>query len=626
MKYFRIRPNLKWKAANASSAFLKTKNKAECVMPWIDCPVCGGNCRATKNPGFCYPAADINCFPKQLRKRLDYGTNPGPEVWEALRQEVVAHLPYEVPISPGTLFGPGVLEASGVFADFYPNLGFFHDGRFMISQSAIERLFGKGIEDLFGVPVRVESKRKLPCQYCELQIEHAVRLRGDLDRGRIKATLDKFSAAFNQALFADSPKSSTKRKVPAGEVDLQIEVIAGSTRKGAQKKLQEDLGQMKAKWARSEILICDRCGREDGDLPVPMILIGSSIPANKSLFRLAQRPANVFCTQQFADAAIDLGLTNILFELVETDGSEKQNGFAKVKPSRPELWLGSQAVADSPKRSQPAKRFPKSKPLPPAKQLAKVLASPALKECHAKLQALARPCVRFAFTSKQKSPIGVSRFGGLPDLPKGITWPIHNGSQLDFLLQLDLEEVGSGLRDKALPKGGWLWFFFDTENSPWGIDSDDRKGWEVRYWNGPVSDLAPATAPSWLAADAVLPARGLSSQPTDWLPDAKVPEVRKLKLTKPEAAAYDDAVKKLREPDDRPIHKLLGWADTIQEDMAQTCSKIAGGRDWRLLVQMDSDPSVGLSWGDGGRLYFWIRQQDLAARRFDRCWAILQCH
>lgn len=45
-----------------------------------------------------------------------------------------------------------------------------------------------------------------------------------------------------------------------------------------------------------------------------------------------------------------------------------------------------------------------------------------------------------------------------------------------------------------------------------------------------------------------------------------------------------------------------------------------------MLLQLDSDEeNAELMWGDSGCVYFWIRKQDLAARRFDRCWAILQC-
>ena len=34
---------------------------------------------------------------------------------------------------------------------------------------------------------------------------------------------------------------------------------------------------------------------------------------------------------------------------------------------------------------------------------------------------------------------------------------------------------------------------------------------------------------------------------------------------------------------------------------------------------------IGYMFGDCGNIYFWIRKQDLAERRFDKVWCILQC-
>jgi uncharacterized protein YwqG len=47
--------------------------------------------------------------------------------------------------------------------------------------------------------------------------------------------------------------------------------------------------------------------------------------------------------------------------------------------------------------------------------------------------------------------------------------------------------------------------------------------------------------------------------------------------------------------------------------------------EWRLLLQIDSDEEAGMMWGDAGRIYFWLRREDLAARKFDAAHAILQC-
>ena len=51
-----------------------------------------------------------------------------------------------------------------------------------------------------------------------------------------------------------------------------------------------------------------------------------------------------------------------------------------------------------------------------------------------------------------------------------------------------------------------------------------------------------------------------------------------------------------------------------------------GAKDWRLLLQIDSDDALGVMWGDAGILYFWIREDDARSGRFDQAWAVLQCH
>ena len=101
-------------------------------------------------------------------------------------------------------------------------------------------------------------------------------------------------------------------------------------------------------------------------------------------------------------------------------------------------------------------------------------------------------------------------------------------------------------------------------------------------------------------------------------------------------------------PDNRS--QLLGWPDIIQNNMTLECELVSRGhylggswesvpqeerdalrvpsvQDWRLLFQLDTVASgdFELMFGDCGRIYFYIRREDLQARQFDRAWLVLQC-
>src|SRR4051812_44223754 len=83
-----------------------------------------------------------------------------------------------------------------------------------------------------------------------------------------------------------------------------------------------------------------------------------------------------------------------------------------------------------------------------------------------KLAELAARAVRITATKVNAPlPLGVSRFGGSPDLPMAFKWPERAGKPLSFLAQLDLTE----LRHPELPSTGWLAFFYDWTEQPWGF-------------------------------------------------------------------------------------------------------------------------------------------------------------
>jgi len=152
-----------------------------------------------------------------------------------------------------------------------------------IAGRALNQLQTNGIADLFAVPCFLKPNRQKT--YFELQIEHCAELNAELSINR-RPSLARATRKFN----------------------------------------------------------CGVCGRHSGLLPKHPVLRGETIPAGVSLFRLKESPLSVFCTEAFRDAAIRLNLTNLAFLQIDTDGSEKQRGFARVATAKPAFWVPQKEV------------------------------------------------------------------------------------------------------------------------------------------------------------------------------------------------------------------------------------------------------------------------------------------
>ena len=94
----------------------------------------------------------------------------------------------------------------------------------------------------------------------------------------------------------------------------------------------------------------------------------------------------------------------------------------------------------------------------------------------------ALPCIELRpnVTKDDEVPIGSSKFGGQPDIPKGHAWPIWNDEPLAFLCQINLAPVNKLDTEGLLPSTGLLSFFYVADQSTWGFDPKDRGSWSVR--------------------------------------------------------------------------------------------------------------------------------------------------
>jgi uncharacterized protein YwqG len=258
----------------------------------------------------------------------------------------------------------------------------------------------------------------------------------------------------------------------------------------------------------------------------------------------------------------------------------------------------------------------------------------------ARLVPLVKPCVRLTAsnTPDLAIPIGASKIGGSPDLPEGFAWPQHDGAPLSFVVQVDLLDAARLPGTEILPPDGRLSVFYDTENYPWG-GLEDVGSWAVVY----TAADQPLRRHESLT-DAFPMSSRLSFSPSVSLPPSDAIELETLELDEEEAVAFVDLTEAFMTEDS--THQLLGDPDEIQNEMQRECALLAEGIDsstlniltdsraqalkaaatqWRLLMQIDSDDEAGTMWGDTGMLYFWIREDDLRERRFDRVWMIMQC-
>jgi len=257
------------------------------------------------------------------------------------------------------------------------------------------------------------------------------------------------------------------------------------------------------------------------------------------------------------------------------------------------------------------------------------------------------PSIRLVPQERTKElPLGGCRIGGCPDLPAGMSWPRRADAAgedplhwddlnfpLQFILQVNLAEVAPFDAEKVLPKKGLLSFFFFWDEY---TDPGDEEAFILR---SDVTDLRRVEAPDDLPAEQ-------RYQPLELKPvlEWTVPTLADAGVLSPEARFEYGAFNLLQFADgavmlaaeaqgfihpshaDAVVHRLLGHPQLIQSP------GLADGT--RLLLQVDSDtsrsgrgkaPQTGMTWGDSGRLYYLISDDELRSHRLtQRPWVMVQ--
>ncbi len=250
-----------------------------------------------------------------------------------------------------------------------------------------------------------------------------------------------------------------------------------------------------------------------------------------------------------------------------------------------------------------------------------------------------------------------SKMGGTPNSISGFEWPMNKeGEHLSFIAQIHVEDIKHLDELGVLPNQGILYFFYDAFYQPSGYENEHQSGWRVIYHLIVPSKTTKISYPKDLVvrnneAESVFEKLIFHEFQIDAYSEYTMPPyesefVRSLHLDFDDLWKYEQFY--FEQINQKPRYRMLGFPDRkiVNTDMAAICSITANGMDyyalgdsgydlpkpigdkeeWILLLQIDSDLEVGMAWGgeEMGRIYFWIRKQDLLQKNFDQCWVILE--
>lgn len=247
-----------------------------------------------------------------------------------------------------------------------------------------------------------------------------------------------------------------------------------------------------------------------------------------------------------------------------------------------------------------------------------------------------------------------SKIGGKPFLPKDFNWPTYKSYEdnitrpLSFFCQINLEEVSKYDLDNLLPKSGMLYFFYECESMTWGFDPKDNGAARVFYYKE-TEGFISIDLPDDL--ENIIPELAIIFSNRNSYPMFE--EFEYYDNLECDFEDYDNSLESLGvNLNEDGIHKLLGYANIIQNEMLSQCERVKRGlycgdsesygntpqevkeeidkcaKEWILLFQLSTIETSDFEWmfGDSGNLYFYILKSDLENENFENIQFVVQCY
>jgi len=321
-------------------------------------------------------------------------------------------------------------------------------------------------------------------------------------------------------------------------------------------------------------------------------------------------------------------------------------------------------------QGKPGARIPIK--IPPKATLEKIIKAAQLEQLGGEIKKYYSPAVKLKTKKSKKSgwlmpdkkgapELSVSRFGGWPDLPQGVDWPMWQDRPMSFLAQINLEDIHASQPDIRLPKQGLLLFFLGCIDDTYdndacqcetymvdpmlGTESTQKNAWKVIFAD-PNTPLQRTKFQGQPGPDMFAPCLLGVSRGGMPLPDEYTAAYVNIPFDQKERDNYNEVVDLLSSEDWQ--NQLMGYPNLIQFtppdiqcELAATGNDpfsfpsegsdeykhlVKAASDWGLLLQLTSDDKPGFLWGDAGNLYFYGKRSEMEQGDFSNVWINYECH
>ena len=284
-------------------------------------------------------------------------------------------------------------------------------------------------------------------------------------------------------------------------------------------------------------------------------------------------------------------------------------------------------------------------------------------EMHVEINDFKKNCIVFTSDTESNCQGGMSKIGGNPDVPETFTWPVYrvleNGKEvphypetpLSFVAQFNLEEIAEYDKDNVLPHHGMLYFFYELGDLFCDVVLKGEHSQRVYYSDVNTGELHEQGYPENIQRRFPLKEEDLVfSYEDNYAAPDEVEEI----FSGIDIDEYLEELNKIGYDHEERLeavdkqHKLLGYADIIQNSMLCTCEEEYSGLrygnlgkeeqklfrtnagEWILLAQIGTLPGDGElpdggMIGDGGVIYYYIRRADLEKKDFSKVQAFAEC-